>query len=264
MKNNKLKVGGRIVYIPVKYLRSFPLRPRVCFRAEDDASLADSIAQLGLLEPLTVCYAEEDAYYVVSGERRFRAAVSLGFREVPCVLIPGDVMDCALCSLAENVQQARLHCFETAACIEKICEAFSLSYAELSLRTGIPQREIRAQARYLSIPVQLRQNMIEHNLSEPFAKLLLHHADDNEKKQLLDGIIAEKLTLAEAKTRSEEILKGRRGKKPRLRTFFRDLNVFLNTIEHAVDAMNESGIRATSEKTETDTCVEYRIRIPKA
>ena len=262
MKTTKLRPAGRIVYIPLRLLRSFPLRPRVYYNAEAEAELTNSIAELGIVEPLTVCYGDGDRYYIISGERRFRAAKALGLEEAPCVLAELDDLDAVLFRISDGFQHEELNYFEKAEYIERVSLSFSIEYSELAEKTGVPLQELRSFSRLLNIPPPMRRRMIENGLTERFARLLLHHADDQEKKALLDEIIGDRLTLSQAKARSEEILQGKKPKR-RILTFFRDLTVFLNTIEHAVDTMRESGIAANSEKRETDELIEYRITIPK-
>lgn len=263
MKNGKLRLAGKIVYIPLDLLCSFPLRPRVYFNVDADDELLDSIAELGIIEPLTVCYAPRDTYYVISGERRLRAASALGMEEAPCVIVDISEQQAALYRISDDFQHEELNYFEKAEYIERIASVFDMDYSSLSLRTGVPLQEIRSLTRLLAIPTALRIRMIDNGLTERFARLLLHHSDDAEKKTLLNEIVCDRLTLSQAKERSAEILKGRR-KPQKILTFFRDLTIFVNTIDHAVETMRESGIAAQSDRSESEDAIEYRIVIPKS
>ena len=258
-----LRPAGRIVYIPLLLLRPFPLRFRRCEDADREAALRDSVARLGILEPLTVCYGEGDVYYVIAGERRRKAAAALGLKEAPCILVDAAPAVCAVYALSGNVQRKELHYLEKAACLEQICASFHLSAEELAEMAGISLPELRRLTRYLAIPARLRRIMTEKDLPEPFAALLLHHADDAEKQKLLEQITGEDLTLQQAQARSAAILKGNDTPRQKTKKYYRDLTVFLNTLDHTVDAMREGGVDAACEKTETGSEIEYRIRIPK-
>lgn len=263
MNKTKVRTGGRILYIPTGELRENPLRPRIYHNGEDLAALCESISQIGVVEPLTVFYAENDRYYVISGERRLRAARFLGLDELPCVLVDFNEKQASFACLAQNTLQKSLNFFETAVFLERLHDVYGYTYWQLSEKTGIPAQEIHKKLRLLAIPAPMRRTVIENGLTERFAQLLLRHPEDSEKQALLDMIISERLPLSEAKARSAALLRREGSRKSVCRRFFKDITVFVNTIERAVDAMLESGIPAESEKTEAEDYVEYLIRIPK-
>ena len=263
MKNERFRVGGQILYIPVAYLNENPLRPRLYFNLEALSELSDSIAEIGIVEPLTVRYAADDRYYVISGERRLRAARLLNLEELPCVLVDFDEKKAAFSCLAQNTRRAELNFFETAAFLERLHDTYGYTYWQLSEKTGIPVQEIHMKLRLLAIPPPLRRAVVENGLTERFAQLLLRHNDGAEEKERLDKSVAAGLPPSQAKERSGELLKKKKpGRRVYLR-FVKDLTVFVNTIDRAVDAMVESGVPAESTKTETEACIEYRVRIPK-
>ena len=123
--------------------------------------------------------------------------------------------------------------------------------------------EIAHPLRLLAIPVGMRKTVVENGLTERFAQLLLRHPDDAEKQALLEMIVSERLPLSEAKARSTELLRRQGSRKPVCRRFFKDITVFVNTIDRALETMLESGVPAESEKTEAGEYVQYLIRIPK-
>ena len=80
MKNEKLKSVGQILLIPINQITENPLRARIYYNDRRTDELTYSIAQSGIIEPLTVCAAKNETYVIVSGERRFRAAKKLGYK----------------------------------------------------------------------------------------------------------------------------------------------------------------------------------------
>jgi ParB family chromosome partitioning protein len=263
MKNAKLKTGGKIVYIPAEMLRSFPQRPRRYFNAEYDDALARSVAAVGIIEPITVFYSDDDFYYIVSGERRYRAALKAGFFELPCIVIAADEADAAFIGFLGNEQRAELNYFEKAEFIERIGNEYAFGLDEMSQRTGLSIREINEITRLLSIPEHLRKTIVENGIDKKTASLLLRHPNDAEKGELLNEIVAEKLSYEQAGEFSREIINRRNNKSRRFVTYFKDNTVFINTIERAVNLMYENGMDFFCEKNEDDDFLEYRIKIPK-
>ena len=263
MKNAKLKTGGKIVYIPAEILRSFPLRPRKYFNAEDDDALAQSVASVGIIEPITVIYSEEDVYYIVSGERRYRAALKAGFFELPCIVIATGEADAAFIGFLGNEQRAELNFFEKAEFIERVGSEYALGLDEISQRTGLSIREINEVTRLLSIPEDLRKTIVENGIDKKTASLPLRYPNDAEKRELLNEIVSENLSYEQADEISREIISRRNSRSRRFVTFFKDNTVFINTIERAVNLMYESGTDFFCEKNEDDEYLEYRIKIPK-
>lgn len=264
MKRYEFQSGGKILYIPTSYIKENPLRPRIYFNKEELGALCDSIATLGIIEPLTVCYQDNDTYVVISGERRLRAARMLELERLPCVLTDYDDKLASFVCLAQNTRRRELNFFETAMCLERLHDSYGYSYWDLSQRTGYQVQEIHNKVRLLAIPLPMRKTVIENGLTERFAQLLLRHSSDEDKRTLLEMIVSERLTLSQAKERSTELLRRNQPKRAVYLKFFKDLTVFVNTIEHAVDTMVESGISATNEKTDAEDYLEYRIRIPKS
>ena len=182
MKTAKVRTGGKILYIPISELYENPMRPRIYYSGEALTSLCESIAQIGIVEPLTVFYAENDRYYVISGERRLRAARLLELDELPCVLVDYDEKEASFACLAQNTQRKELNFFETAVFLERLHEHYGYSYRQLAEKTGVPLQELHCKLRLLSIPPDMRKTVIENGLTERFAQLLLRHPDDAQKQ----------------------------------------------------------------------------------
>ena len=259
--NKKLRTGGQILLVPIRDLRENPLHPRMYYNDTRTDELVRSVAVSGIVEPLTVTAADDGGYVIVSGERRYRAAKALGYDFVPCVLIGSDAENLLFTGLSNQLTHDPLSFFEIAQCYEKLRDAYGLTYEETADRLGVSPAEVLAKIRLLQIPPKLRRTILEHGLSENYAKLLLQ-LSDAQKETLLTRIIRERLSLSEARAACTEIVHGspRQGS---VKTVFMDAAVFINTIDRACAAMAEGGVEASAEKTEDDTKVEYRIMIKK-
>ena len=262
MLSSKLKTGGQILLIPLRDLRENPLRARIYYNDNRTDELVRSIALSGIVEPLTVSAADRGKYVIVSGGRRYRAALALGYSCVPCVLIDTDADELLFTGLSNQLTHDPLSFFEIAQSYEKLRDHFDLTYEETANRIGVSAAEMMAKIRLLQIPPKLRRIILEHGLSESYAKLLLKHSDE-QKETLLNRIIQEHLSLSEARALSAQLLQDRPAQQGRIKTFFKDATVFINTIDRACAAMAEGGVNATVEKTEDETRVEYSIVISK-
>jgi len=117
-KRPSLRRGG-IIYLPVEELCTSPMQPRRVFDETGIDELAASIAEYGILNPLTVRL-RTGRYELVAGERRLRAAKKAGFTEVPCILLDVNMEDASLIALVENLQRRDLDFIEEAQAIDQL------------------------------------------------------------------------------------------------------------------------------------------------
>ena len=118
------------------------------------------------------------------------------------------------------------------------------------------------KTRLLSISLEMRKEMLENGLTEKHARAFLRLQSEADRQKLLTAVINERLTVSQTLERSREIT-GEKSAKPEPIKLFKDINIFVNTVEHAIDTMQKSGIDALSDKTEDENSIEYRIIIPK-
>ena len=131
----KRDLARSLFLLPVDSIRPNPDQPRRTFRREELQELTLSIAQVGLIQPLTVRQAP-GGYELISGERRLRACQLLGLREVPCIVEQADAEKSALMALVENVQRADLSFWEEAEGYRRLLNVYGLSREELCRRIG--------------------------------------------------------------------------------------------------------------------------------
>ena len=139
------KGSKRLVEVNVASIHPNPYQPRATFDEESIAELAQSIQQVGLLQPLLVRKVD-DGYELVAGERRLRAVTSLGMEKVACI-VQQDIEDesSAMMALIENLQREDLHYLEEAQCYQKLLETYGLTQEELTRKKHnfelVPVRE---------------------------------------------------------------------------------------------------------------------------
>ena len=259
----RCRTGGSILLIPTDEIIPNPNQPRKVFNQNELDALADSIRNNGIIQPLVVRKNNNDEYELISGERRLRAAVKVGLETVPCVLMSVSDNDSALFAIIENIQRDNLNYFEEAESISRLVNDYSMTQEEISKRLGKSQSYLSNKLRLLRLSDELRSVILENSLSERHARALLRLDSDIDRLKALLEIIEKNMNVSETDKYIDSIVTPVKQKsRPKFRKL-KDIKLFINTINHAVDTMRNAGIKAVSEENETSDYIEYVIRIPK-
>ena len=254
-KNRTLIDSGRIVFLPLGAIQPNPSQPRRVFDSAALQELAASIAQFGVLQPLTV-RRTPDGMELVAGERRLRAARLAGLSEVPCILLSVDDEESGLLALIENLQRRDLDFIEEAAGIARLMQA--------ARRLGKSQSAVANKLRLLRLPPSVLDRLRQAGLSERHARALLRLPDEEAQLRVLERIIAGGWTVARTEQYIDALAVAPAKEKRELGAFrLRDARVFLNSVRHQLDLARSAGIHAGSEQTENDREIVLTIRIPK-
>ncbi len=253
----------KLVKLPVAKIQPNPSQPRKVFQEEELKSLAQSIVENGLLQPVTV-RRENGTYYLVAGERRLRACKLAGIKEIPAILADCEPEDSAVLALLENVQRRDLQMFEQAAAIACLLREWNITQEEAARRLGMSQSYLANKVRLLKLSAEEQSEILANNLTERHARALLRLDDIEVRRKILRAAIARGLNVSQTEALVAESLKPKEQPSKARRTFVaKDIRVFINTIDHAVDVMKTAGIQAHAEKKETDDYIECTVRIPK-
>ncbi|MGN0547050.1 MAG: ParB/RepB/Spo0J family partition protein [Acutalibacteraceae bacterium] len=263
MKSGKYKIGGQIILIPQEDIYPNPNQPRSRFDFDELEGLAQSIRQNGIIQPIAVRINSQGQYELISGERRLRASRLVGVPQIPCIIMEVDDRKSALFALLENVQRSDLGFFEEAQAIEKLINDFGMSRDEVCKRLGKAPPTISNKLRLLRLPEEIRLKITQENLTERHARALLRLTSNSQMERAMSIVAEKRLNVAETERLVTQILNN--DKRPRQPTvkLFKDVRIFVNTLNHAVDTMRRAGIEADSAKSETDEYIEYIVRIPK-
>ena len=250
---------GQVVRFPISEIRPNPQQPRRVFTEESLDSLSRSIQEVGILQPLSVIV-EGGHPVLVAGERRLRAAAKAGLTEVPCLIVQAEPVHSAVLALVENIQREDLGCFEEAEGIRRLMELGGLTQTETARRLGMSQPAVANKLRLLQLSDDQRTRLAAAGCSERHARALLR-LEEPQREQTLRRLIDSGWTVAETERAVARLVEPRKGR--RVTPVIRDVRLFFNTVNHAVDTMKRSGIAARAEQRETDDAYEYVIRIPK-
>ena len=264
-KSPSLLETGRVLFLPTVQLRPNPSQPRKVFDSGCLQELAQSIAEYGVLQPLTV-RRKGSGFELVAGERRLRAARMAGLSEVPCLLISADEEASGLLAMVENLQRRDLDYIEQAQGLSELMERFGLSQEQAARRLGLSQSAVANKLRLLRHGPEVLQRLRETGLTERHARALLRIAPEDERLRII-GLIAEKgWTVAKTEEYIDALLSVRPPAAPRreLGSFrLRNVQLFLNSVEHSLQLIREAGVTASRETLETDSEIVLTVRIPK-
>lgn len=264
MKSGKYKIGGQIILIPQEEIYPNPNQPRRRFDFDELEGLAQSIRQNGIIQPLAVRVNNRGEYELISGERRLRASRLVGITQVPCIIMEANDEKSALFALLENIQRCDLDFFEEAVAIEKLLTDYGMTRDEICKKLGKAPPTISNKLRLLRLPEEIRLRITRENLTERHARALLKLTSASQMERAMSIIAEKRLNVSETERLVSQILTNdSRHRQPTVK-LFKDVRIFVNTLNHAVDTMRRAGIEADSAKSETDEYIEYIVRIPKS
>jgi len=263
--------GGAALYsIAIDRIQPNPSQPRRSFEDSSILRLAESIRRYGVISPITVRSGVPAAdgqprYELVAGERRLRAAMLLGMREMPCIVITADSRRSAEISLSENLQRSPLNIFEEAQALSSLCDIYSLSPEEAADLLCCPYTFIQNRLQLLRLSEDERSLILANGLSDRHALAVLRLPSLELRCRALSFIAANQLNIADTETYIEALLSGKGTTKPAPRRVYiiRDVGVFYNTLDRAASLMREAGYGITCQRRELDNRTEIFITVPR-
>lgn len=174
-----------------------PYQPRTAFHEEALAEMAASIRENGVLQPIIVTHSG-DAFQIVAGERRFRAAVMAGRRSVPAIIRTVDARQMRLLALIENLQREDLDPIEEAHGYQALLDADSLTQEEIAEKVGKDRTTIANSLRLLRLPGEVQQYLRDAKLTTGHAKALLGIDSDGAIKKAARTIVERGLSVRQA------------------------------------------------------------------
>lgn len=201
-----------LVRVAVERIRLNPHQPRRGLDQKGLESLAHSIREKGLLQPLVVTR-QEDGFQLISGERRLKAAVMAGLQEVPVIIRKAEGADHLELALVENLQREDLNPIEEALAYQRLLIEYGYSQEELSTKLGRDRSTIANRVRLLKLDAAIQEALAKGIITEGHARALLVLEDPASQQALKEEIVVRGLSVREAERRAKELAKPRsRGK----------------------------------------------------
>lgn len=255
----------KLLMLKPEELRVLKNQPRKVFDEYELSLLADSISVNGIIQPLSVRRAVDGKYEIIAGERRYRAALIVGLRRIPCILHNADRQTAAVYSIVENLQRSDLGLFEEAEALEKLTTVYGMSQSETAAKLGIAQSTLSNKLRILKLDEKIRERIEKARLTERHARALLK-VEASRRYDALDYIIANGLTVSQTEEYIEALINPKIKKEeiePTRKIAIGDVRLFYNSLSKLVDTLQNAGVDAKTRKFENDKYIEYKVRIKK-
>jgi ParB family chromosome partitioning protein len=192
------EMDSALRWVPISHIKPNAFQPRSHFDEEAMSSLAASIREVGLLQPVLVreVEGEDESYELIAGERRWRAARRAGLQTIPVLVQPdtGDVSSLEQ-ALVENLHREDLNALEEAAAYQQLIDEFGLTHEQVATRMGKGRATITNTLRLLQLPASAQRALAERTISAGHARALLGTPDRTLQDMLVEQIASENLTV---------------------------------------------------------------------
>lgn len=187
-----------ISHIPVGQIKPNKLQPRHAFEQELIDELANSIKTYGIIQPLTVRQLGKEEYQIISGERRYRAALKAGLQLLPVYLRSANDNEVLELALVENIQREDLNPIEVAISYQRLCDECKYTQEELADRVGKKRSTISNYVRLLKLPVEIQTALKTKQLTMGHARVIAGVDDLLQQLQLFKDIQKKELSVRDS------------------------------------------------------------------
>ncbi|GAB6394679.1 MAG: ParB/RepB/Spo0J family partition protein [Bacteroidales bacterium] len=220
MDDLKTSGSSSIGEIELSKIQPNPEQPRAMFDEETLEELAASIRSLGIIQPITVKELSSDNYKIISGERRYRAALMAGLTTIPAYIKTAADENVVEMALIENIQREDLNSIEIALAFQKLIDNYGLTQEQLSERVGKKRTTISNYLRLLKLPAEIQMSLKDRKIDMGHARALVT-VDDPELQlalyeQILEGNLSVRMVeeMVRRDKSGEEPLERKDGTKP--------------------------------------------------
>jgi len=200
---DKMQPGAGINEIELSRIEANPFQPRTNFDEETLKELAESIKEIGLIQPITLRKIADDRYQIIAGERRFRAAQMAGLESIPAFIRKAKDEAMLEMALVENIQREDLDAIEIALSYQRLLEELEFTQEELSTRVGKKRSTIANYLRLLKLPAVIQKGLIEKLISMGHARAIINIEDAEIQTMIYSQIVKMGLSVR----RVEEIVR---------------------------------------------------------
>ena len=182
--------------IPIAEIHPNPNQPRKDFDEETLQELADSIHELGIIQPVTL-RKDKDGYLIISGERRWRASKMAGLKSIPAYVREVDDENLNTMAIVENIQREDLNALEIALGMQQLIEECSMTQETLAQKIGKKRSSVANYLRLLKLPEEIQKALKDGYISMGHAKVLASVEDAKRQLALLKKCIKRQLSVRE-------------------------------------------------------------------
>ena len=210
-KEEKIKVG--VVAIPIKQITTNPYQPRSNFSDENITELANSIKNLGIVQPITVRKVGDNKFQLIAGERRLRASKKIGLKAIPSFIKNSNDEEMLEIALVENIQRKDLDPIEIALSLKRLIDEVSLTQEQLSKKLGKKRSTISNYIRLLKLDPIIQTGIRDGFLSMGHGRSIINIEDKNVQLKVYKEIIKKELSVRKTETLVRKIKENKNTKK---------------------------------------------------
>ena len=259
-----------------------PQQPRRVFEQAALQELAESIANHGVIQPVTLRRVG-GLFELIAGERRLRATQMAGLKAIPAIVVDADDEESAVLALIENIQRENLSYMEEALGYLKLAQEYHMTQEEIAKLMGKTQSAVANKLRILRLCGETKRILAEYGLTERHARALLRLSEEEQQVKTAKLIAVKGMNVRETEEYIENLLikqqevlperglplsgtvKGEvknRLARPRIKRFIRDIRLFTNTVNRAALYMKEAGVPVQVAENKNEGYYEMVIRVP--
>ncbi|MFC1483563.1 ParB/RepB/Spo0J family partition protein [Candidatus Neomarinimicrobiota bacterium] len=244
--------------LPVDLIDPNPLQPRQDFGDEEMADLINSVKSKGILQPITVRESSEGRYQLVAGERRLRAAKSIGLENVPVYVLSVDSdVEMMEYALIENIQREDLNPVEQAEAFALLLSKYDLTQQDIADQVGMSRPAVANTLRLLRLPVEIKESLKKDELTMGHARALLGLPQPALMQRLWKKIVNQGLSVRQTETAVQDLIREREdkpaGERVKSTKSVPPKPAFLNQVEVELLAKLNTKVRVKSKSHDTGT-----------
>lgn len=190
-------VLGAVALLPINSIEANPFNPRTHFEEDALNELRDSIAQHGIIQPLTVRKLGRNKYQLISGERRFKASKMANLTEVPAYIRVANDQTMLEMALVENIQREDLNAIEVAFSYQRLLDECKLTQEQLANKIAKSRTSITNHLRLLKLPPIIQLGVREGEISMGHARALVSAGDEDKQVKLFNNVVENELSVRE-------------------------------------------------------------------
>jgi len=235
---NADKVVGSILEINLSLIEVNPFQPRTYFDEEALKELANSIEELGVIQPITVRKLAENKFQLVSGERRFRASKLIGSKTIPAYIRLANDQEMLEMALVENIQRKNLDPIEVALSYQRLIDEIELTQEELSTRVGKKRSTVTNYLRLLKLDPILQTGMRDGFISMGHGRAMINVENTEDQLAIYERILREKLSVRQTEDLVKNLKSGviTKPKKKQVPPYIKEsLKVISEYLGHKID-----------------------------
>lgn len=189
------RVAGGVANILISQIEPNPFQPRTHFSKEALVELAQSIKELGIIQPVTVRKIGYDKYQLISGERRFRASQVAGLTEIPAYIRIANDEGMLEMALVENIQREELDAIEVAISFQRLVDEVNLTQEQLSEKVGKDRATVANYLRLLKLPPEIQLGLRQRQIGMGHARALITMTDPQKQLELYQRIVESQMSV---------------------------------------------------------------------